>query len=112
MGSIATAVIRGPLDGMRQSPITKAPLDTFYHQIPDHLAGAGTPSHDLSVAGTCALGIDISLDMYRTPWLWIYDLSGLLRGYSKGLIVNRLPSKFESSLPTSLSSGSVRRRPN
>jgi hypothetical protein len=47
MGSIAAAVVREPLDGMRQSPITKASFDAFHHQIPDHLPGnaAGAGAH-------------------------------------------------------------------
>ena len=55
MGPIAAAIVREPLDQMRQRRITKAPLDALHHQIRDHFSGdpanAGTPAHDFSIAG-------------------------------------------------------------
>src|SRR5476649_1201920 len=55
MRPIAAAVVREPLHWMRYNCGPKALLDALEHQIPDHLtgdaAGAGTPGHDLSIAG-------------------------------------------------------------
>src|SRR6202044_4059132 len=52
-GSIAAAVVREPLDRMRQSSIAKSSFDALDHQISDHLpgntAGAGAPGHDLPI---------------------------------------------------------------
>ena len=53
--TIAAAVIREPLDGMRQRMFAEAPFDALHHQIADHFSadpsGACAPGDDLSIAG-------------------------------------------------------------
>ena len=55
MRAVAAAVVREPLDRMRERMLAKATLNALHHQIADHLAadpaGAGAPGNSLTVAG-------------------------------------------------------------
>jgi hypothetical protein len=90
VGPIAAAIVREPLDRMRQSLIAEALLDTFHHQIPDHFsgdaAGAGAPGHDFSVAGIECKGDSNDLPLQQA----ISKPSEVQRRF--GLIVMILPS--------------------
>src|SRR5882672_3317181 len=55
MCAIATAIVREPLDGLRNALGTEAPLHALEHQVADHLpadaAGGGAPGHDYPITG-------------------------------------------------------------
>src|SRR5258705_5312982 len=55
VGPVAAAIVREPLDGLRNALSGEAPLHALEHQITDHLpadaAGGSAPGHDLPITG-------------------------------------------------------------
>src|SRR5712672_2484018 len=55
MGPIAAAIVREPLDRLRNALSAEAPLHALEHQVADHLpadaASGGAPGHDLPITG-------------------------------------------------------------